>query len=183
MSTEHEARARRAKAVALATVLADTSAIEDPRCVRDLTVPGWELAARAATERNLLGQGRTVHIPNSPETVAAVERELRIMQVERRVDVEQPRTDAGRPGQPSCERHGPMVERPASAQTREQAACGTWWDCDDPGCRGSFLVPTGRRAADSQGYREHMRHINPVPNRPEPTDDELFAAFAQADRR
>lgn len=43
---------------------------------------------------------------------------------------------------PICERHGAMVERDIAGQTKEQTWCGTWWDCADPGCRSSFLVPS-----------------------------------------
>ena len=39
--------------------------------------------------------------------------------------------------------HGPMVKRPAEAMSKEQAFCGTWWDCKN-GCASSALVPSDR---------------------------------------
>ena len=44
--------------------------------------------------------------------------------------------------EPSCERHGTMELRPASKQTPEQVWCGTWYDCADPWCRNSTLLPS-----------------------------------------
>lgn len=139
MSTEHEARNRRAKAVALATVLHEAGA--EAADIRTATFAegaiAWVLAANLATERNLLGNGRTVHPPHSAETVAAVERELRMMQVEQRVDVEQPRTDAGRI---------PVLQSQAIDQD----------------------TPAERKATDSQGYRQQMRQLVPAPHTSDP---------------
>lgn len=173
MSTEHEARARRAKAVALATVLNDCPSITTPADVHVLTPAAWELAAQAATARNLLGNGRTVHPPHSAETVAAVERELRIMQVEQRVDVEHPATDAGRPGQPTSTNRGSWTDEEIDA---EVAKCTN--PNDAPKLRALLENPavTGpRRATDSQGYKSQMQKLDPETAR-------AFAAFAGADR-
>jgi hypothetical protein len=79
ITTDHERRARRAKAVALATVLADAgTAVDD---VAHLTAAAWRVAAQAATQRRLLGttpsgKPRTVHPPHSEATVLTVMTEL-----------------------------------------------------------------------------------------------------------
>ena len=42
---------------------------------------------------------------------------------------------------PRCRRHGIyMTLRPASRQTKEQAFCGTWYDCPEPHCTTSALL-------------------------------------------
>lgn len=74
ITTDHERRARRAKATALATVLADAGTVPDD--VAHLTEAAWRIAAQAATARGLLGTGRTVHPPHSDATVMTVQTEL-----------------------------------------------------------------------------------------------------------
>lgn len=39
-------------------------------------------------------------------------------------------------------RHGFMELRPFQRQTKEQLWCGTWYDCQDPGCKSSTLFPS-----------------------------------------
>ena len=43
---------------------------------------------------------------------------------------------------PSFAEHGPMHPRAAELLSREQAWCGTWFDCTDPHCSSSLLVPS-----------------------------------------
>lgn len=47
---------------------------------------------------------------------------------------------------PRCRQHGYMELRPAAAQTREQAFCGTWYDCagfsGPRRCQSSVLIPS-----------------------------------------
>lgn len=38
--------------------------------------------------------------------------------------------------------HGEMMLRPAKHQTQEQRYCGTWYDCPEPGCSCSVLIPS-----------------------------------------
>lgn len=49
----------------------------------------------------------------------------------------------------ACGRHGPMVRRDDGTQTPEQRWCGVWFDCTDPSCRASHLVPSVELAAVS----------------------------------
>lgn len=119
--SDHERRARRAKATHLATVLARTDALDDPTVVHRLTVADWELTAKAASKAT----GTTVRPPHSAATVQAVEMALRGMAAAARVE-------------------------PA------------------------------RKPADAPGYRRTMAAIAPLP---ETTEADLFAPFAQADRR
>lgn len=48
MARDFAAEGRAAKAMALAVVLAETSAVDDPECVLALQPVGWELAMRGA---------------------------------------------------------------------------------------------------------------------------------------
>jgi hypothetical protein len=36
----------------------------------------------------------------------------------------------------------PMTLRPVANQTPEQRWCGEWYDCADPRCRSSLLIPS-----------------------------------------
>lgn len=40
--------------------------------------------------------------------------------------------------QPTCDKHGPMLRRPAG--TPEQQWCGEWWQCQH--CTNTVLVPS-----------------------------------------
>jgi hypothetical protein len=78
-TTTHEARARNAKAFALAQVLFDHGATVANVAV--LPPAGWSMAASLATDAELLGRTTTgkvriVHVPGSDATVAAVARIL-----------------------------------------------------------------------------------------------------------
>jgi hypothetical protein len=81
--SDYERRGRRAKAQALATVLADTSITPGEALVTPLGSATWKLAAEVATRRGLLGEGVTVHPPHSAETVQAVAERLRVVLFER----------------------------------------------------------------------------------------------------
>jgi len=78
-ATTHEARARNAKAFALAQVLFDHGAAVANVAV--LPPAGWSMVATLATQAELLGRTtigkvRIVHVPGSDATVAAVARIL-----------------------------------------------------------------------------------------------------------
>jgi hypothetical protein len=45
-----------------------------------------------------------------------------------------------RPLCPSSADHGRCAYRPG--RTREQVWCGTWYDCQDPGCHSGYLFPS-----------------------------------------
>lgn len=38
--------------------------------------------------------------------------------------------------------HGQMELRPLKGQTYEQKYCGVWYDCMEPGCKCSALIPS-----------------------------------------
>lgn len=44
---------------------------------------------------------------------------------------------------PSCpnSEHGEMIARKILGQTQEQRYCGAWYDCKEPGCANSVLIP------------------------------------------
>lgn len=47
----------------------------------------------------------------------------------------------------NCPSHGAMAPRDPARQTREQKWCGQWWDCTDPRCSNSILVPSAELIA------------------------------------
>ncbi|HZK34200.1 MAG TPA: hypothetical protein VFD33_02685 [Bacillota bacterium] len=38
--------------------------------------------------------------------------------------------------------HGEMIARKLLGQTQEQRYCGAWYDCKEPGCSNSALIPS-----------------------------------------
>jgi hypothetical protein len=42
--------------------------------------------------------------------------------------------------EPTCSKHGATMARRTQVGTKEQAWCGTWYDCTDPHCRTSVLL-------------------------------------------
>lgn len=72
--TTHEARARNAKAQALAAILLEHGATVAN--VAELPAAGWSMVAELATHAELLGAGRKVHAPGSQATIDAVARIL-----------------------------------------------------------------------------------------------------------
>lgn len=38
--------------------------------------------------------------------------------------------------------HGELQLRPLQGQTYEEKYCGVWYDCKEPGCKCSVLIPS-----------------------------------------
>lgn len=43
---------------------------------------------------------------------------------------------------PGNKSHGELVKRPIEKTTDEQKWCGEWYDCKEPGCWCSVLIPS-----------------------------------------
>jgi hypothetical protein len=53
--------------------------------------------------------------------------------------------------------HGQMAIR-IGHQTKEQRFCGTWYDCQHPGCRNSVLLPSKELRAQWASMRKEAEH-------------------------
>lgn len=54
---------------------------------------------------------------------------------------------------PKCPRHGAMSPRPIERQNAETRWCGAWFDCADPHCGRSVLLPSPELAASLREQR------------------------------
>lgn len=192
ITTDHERRARRAKAVALTTVLADAGTTPDD--VAYLTPAAWRIAAQAATARGLLGAGRTVHPPYSDATVMTVQTELaNLLALRAAQGAEADFDDFDDEDEIACDRgdrcrHTPQRcadcahhhEGPCEIEDCTCAGPPTAEDICNRANSGNPNFPKAceldRRATDSQGYRATVRRLDPE-------TAQAFVMFGQADRR
>lgn len=163
--SDYERRGRRAKAQALATVLADLKSVETTDDVDLLDPEDWAVAAHEATRRGLLGRTtsgkvRNVNPPGSTSGDA-------------RLTIDAVRVALG----PVLAERTPRNRSEAVHGAHSPQSDEAVWGTDTESRR---LEAAARRPRDSQGYRRHLSAVAP---HPETTEADLFAPFAKADRR
>jgi hypothetical protein len=175
-ATTHEARARNAKAQALAAVLhAHGATVAN---VTALPPAGWSMVAELAS----IETGRKVHAPNSQATIDAVARILGLLiaaESDAAAVAEAWPTfvaPAPTPAQAFDDDPEPWLDDDDSAEYRSRKVADmTQADWDALAEGDEAYVPPERRPTDSQGYRSTLRELDPVTAR-------TFAAFGQAVR-
>lgn len=210
-ATTHEARARNAKAQALAAVLLERGATNaDVKALHAATPVFWEMAAFLATERELMGRTasgkvRQVHVPGygSGDATATINAVARILgDLIAHADEQDAIAEAVAPVDPDTMKarttaglvfdhrtHGTMTVVKQSA-TDPRYVLARKGD-NQPGRAIPIRKSEMRTLAQaSAGYRATLatgRRWPGSPPTPETTEADLtaqaFAAFAQADRR